>query len=54
MSTYQSRVTCKLFTPKKWKKYTDLNIEVKQQWQVEAMCTLAVTVPTVVPHMPYK
>jgi len=41
---------------KKMGKYADLNIEVKQQWQVEAMYTLPATISAigVIPHMLYK
>jgi hypothetical protein len=37
-------------------KYADLNIEVKQQWQVEAVYILPATIPAigVLPHMLYK
>jgi hypothetical protein len=52
MSVYQIQVICKLLIPKKIRKYAELSTKVKQQWQVEAVYTLPVTISTtgVIPH----
>jgi hypothetical protein len=40
----------------KMRKYAELNTEVKQQWQLEAVYTLPATISAigVIPHMLYK
>jgi hypothetical protein len=49
---YQTQAICKLIAPKKMRKYAELNAEVKQQWQAEAVYTLPATISAigVIPH----
>jgi hypothetical protein len=44
MSAYQIQIICKLLYKKKMKEVAELRSEVKQQWQVEGVYTLPVTV----------
>jgi hypothetical protein len=45
---YHIQVICVLLVLKKIREYAELGIEMKHQWQLEAVCTLTATISAAV------
>jgi hypothetical protein len=53
MSAYKIQIICKLLLKKRERKVAELCVQVKQQWQVEEVYTLPVTIYAIgiIPHI---